>query len=153
MNHGGLGLCALGALSFGLLAIVSKAAERARCRTSALVMWLFGWATLALVVRSSVPSLALHIPWKIIVLAIVLGLCAAVSYLAFQTSIAMGKTTVGWLMMNLSAGVPALVSVWLYHEQLTNRKIIGLSLTALSLLCLFEGNRRESASLRRKECS
>jgi drug/metabolite transporter (DMT)-like permease len=85
--------------------------------------------------------------WPVIVLAVVLGVCAAVAYFAFQISIARGNVTVGWLMMNLSAGVPALVSMWLYGEKLTPLRSIAFGLALVSLLCIFQGNRLESKEI------
>src|SRR5271154_2357348 len=115
----GVLLCVLGALSFGLLACVSKVAQRRNCNSSALVVWLFGWATLAMLGRSLTISHPAHVTASVTAIAILFGICAAVGYLAFQISIAVGKVTVGWLMMNLSSGIPALVSIWLYAEKLT----------------------------------
>jgi drug/metabolite transporter (DMT)-like permease len=136
-------MCVLGATSFGLLACVSKLAERRQCNPSALVVWLFAWAALIMLGESFVHSGKVHMTWKIIVLGIAFGICAAVATYAFQVSIEIGKVTVGWLFMNLSAGVPALVSIWLYHEKLTPLKSIAFCLALLSLFCLFQGNRLE----------
>jgi drug/metabolite transporter (DMT)-like permease len=140
----GVLLCVLGALSFGLLACVSKVAERKNCNSSALVVWLFGWATLVMLGRSLTMSQPAHVTAPVTAIAILFGICAAVGYLAFQISIAVGKITVGWLMMNLSSGIPALVSIWLYAEKLTLLKSFAFGLAVLSLICLFQGNRVEA---------
>ena len=139
-------MCILGAVSFGLLACVSKLAERRQCNPSALVVWLFGWAAIIMLGESLVHSGKTHMSWQIIVLGIAFGICAAVATLAFQLSIEVGKVTVGWLFMNLSAGVPALVSIWLYHERLTPLKSLAFGLALVSLFCLFQGNRLETGS-------
>lgn len=146
MNSGIL-LCVLGALSFGLLACVSKLAERKSCNSSALVVWLFGWATIAMLGRSMVTPDPAHVTVPVVAIAITFGVCAAVAYFAFQVSIAVGRVTIGWLMMNLSAGIPALVSIWLYGEKLTLIKAIAFALALLSLACLFQGNRLEAKQL------
>ena len=139
----GLLMCILGAISFGLLACVSKMAERRRCNPSALVLWLFGWAAFIMLVESLMHRGKTHMSWQTALLGVGFGICAAVATLAFQLSIEVGKVTVGWLLMNLSAGVPALVSIWLYHEKLTALRAIAFCLALLSLLCLFQGNRLE----------
>ena len=72
-------------------------------------------------------------------IAVIFGVCAAVASLAFQVSIGFGKVTVGWLMMNLSAGVPAAVSVWMYHEGLTVMKAVALGLVLVSIVFLSWG--------------
>jgi uncharacterized membrane protein len=73
------------------------------------------------------------------VIAVIFGICAAVASLAFQVSISIGKVTVGWLMMNLSGGVPVVVSVWMYHERLTTLKIAALLLVLVSICFLSWG--------------
>ena len=140
----GLPMCIAGAISFGLLACVSKLAERRRCNPSALVVWLFAWATMIMLVRSLTLSNRVPLTWPVSAIAVVFGICAAVAYLAFQRSIEFGNITVGWLVMNLSAGVPALVSIWLYSERLSALKIVAFCLALLSLFCLFQGNRLEA---------
>ena len=142
MNAGVL-MAILAALSFGLLGCVSKIAERRKCSPSALVVWVFGWAFLVMLGRSLAQKTPIHMTAAVIAIAAGCGICAAVAYFAFQASIAIGKVTLGWLMMNLSAGVPALVSIWIYHEKLTALKMIAFGLAILSLLCLFQGNRLE----------
>ncbi|MGD1063914.1 MAG: EamA family transporter [Terracidiphilus sp.] len=142
MNAGIL-MCVLGAISFGLLGCASKMAERKRCNASALVLWMITWASLFMLVRWLTQAHKVHVGWAVIALAFGFGLMATIAYLAFQRSIEFGKVTVGWLFMNLSAGVPALVSLWMYSEKLTLLKFIAFCLALISLFCLFQGNRLE----------
>jgi drug/metabolite transporter (DMT)-like permease len=97
-----------------------------------------------MLVRSLTLSNRVPLTWPVSAIAVVFGICAAVAYLAFQRSIEFGNITVGWLVMNLSAGVPALVSIWLYSEKLSALKIVAFGLALLSLFCLFQGNRLEA---------
>jgi drug/metabolite transporter (DMT)-like permease len=144
----GLSMCLLGAVSFGLLGCVSKLAQRKRCDPSALVVWLFGWAALIMLIRALTLTSKASITWPVVGLGVLLGICAAVAYFAFQLSIAIGNVTVGWLVMNLSAGVPAVVSIWLYSERLTALKSFAFSLALVSLLCLLQGNRLEAREVK-----
>jgi drug/metabolite transporter (DMT)-like permease len=141
-------MCLVGAISFGLLGCVSKLAERKRCDASALVVWLFGWAALMMLIRSLTLTGKAPVTWPIVGLGVLLGICAAVAYFAFQLSIAIGNVTVGWLVMNLSAGVPAVISIWLYSEKLTALKSLAFFLALVSLLCLFQGNRLEAREVK-----
>ena len=93
----------LGAISFGLLACVSKGAERKNTNASGFVVSLFGWAALMMLIRTALLKSMPPMPSKVIVAAVACGVCAAVAYLAFQMSIRIGKVTIGWLMMNLLA--------------------------------------------------
>jgi drug/metabolite transporter (DMT)-like permease len=135
----GIALCFLGALSFGLLGTASKAAERRNCNASVLIASLFGWAAGFIWLRTLALGKAFLVQPRVVWTAIPFGICAAVAFLAFQRSIAIGKVTVGWLVMNLSAGVPALVSIWLYRERLTLLKCGAFALALASLWCLFRG--------------
>jgi drug/metabolite transporter (DMT)-like permease len=144
----GLLFCFLGALAFGVLGSVSKVAEQRQCAASGLVVSMCGWATVAMLARTLALPSGFHVPLKVVPVAVACGICASVAYFAFQSSIQVGKVTVGWLMMNLSAGVPAVVSIWVYDEKLTPTKIIAFALGLVSVLCLFQGQRidaRDSA--------
>jgi drug/metabolite transporter (DMT)-like permease len=144
MVKSGLAMCIAGALSFGLLACVSKIAERRKCNPSALVVGLFGWAALIMLLRTLSLAGSVRISWRVVAVAILFGIFAAVATFAFQRSIEIGNVTVGWLIMNLSAGVPTLISIWAYSEKFTILKLIAFCLAVVSLLLLFQGNRLEA---------
>ncbi len=140
----GLLFCILGAVSFGLLGSVSKLAERRQCNSSAVVMWMACWAAIFMLGRTLTQKPIVPLSWPVVWLAVGFGVCAILAYLAFQISIGIGKVTVGWLFMNLSAGVPALVSIWFYGEKLTPLKCAAFTLALIALFCLFQGNRLEA---------
>jgi multidrug transporter EmrE-like cation transporter len=50
-------------------------------------------------------------------------------------------------MMNLSAGVPAVVSIWKYQEKLTPLKLVAFGLAVISILLLFWGKRVEEHAM------
>jgi drug/metabolite transporter (DMT)-like permease len=135
----GLLFCFLGAISFGLLGTAFKAAERRNANAAGLVIAAFAWSALIMLVRTLLLKSGGQIPGKVYVVAVVFGMCAAIASLAFQVSIGIGKVTVGWLMMNLSAGVPALVSIWKYHEKLTPLKVGAFALVVVSICFLSYG--------------
>ena len=135
----GLLFCFLGAISFGLLGSALKAAERKKANAAGLVIAAFAWPTLIMLVRTLLLKSGGHVPTKAYVIAAIFGICAAVASLAFQVSISIGKVTVGWLMMNLSAGVPVVVSIWMYHEKLTILKLVAFGLVLVSIFFLSWG--------------
>jgi drug/metabolite transporter (DMT)-like permease len=139
----GLLFCFLGMIAFGLLGACSKAAERRECNANTLTVTVFAWATLAMLARALVGGQGFALPAKAAVAAIACGICGAVAYYAFQTSIRMGKLSTAWLMMNLSAAVPALASVAMYGEPLSALKVVSLVLVAVAVLLLFRGHRGE----------
>jgi drug/metabolite transporter (DMT)-like permease len=139
--------CFLGAVSFGLLGTALKAAERRKADAAGLVVSAYAWPALIMLVRTLLLESSAPIPTKVYVIAVILGICAAVASLAFQVSISIGKVTVGWLMMNLSGGVPVVVSVWMYHERLTMLKVAALLLVLVSICFLSWGQVIENRAL------
>jgi len=135
----GLLFCFLGAISFGLLGTALKAAERRKADAAGLVIAAYAWPALLMLCRTLLLEPGVHVPAKVFVIAVIFGVCAAVASLAFQVSIGIGKVTVGWLMMNLSAGVPVIVSVWMYREKVTVLKVAALALVLISIGFLFWG--------------
>ncbi|HEY1208890.1 MAG TPA: EamA family transporter [Terracidiphilus sp.] len=140
----GLTFCFMGAVSFGLLGCASKLAERRNCQASVLVVLCCAWAMLVMFVRSTGSPSGFSLPLKAIPVAAACGICAAVAYYAFQSSIQSGKVSVAWLMMNISSAIPAVVSVLLYAEKVTLLKILALGLVLLSLFLIFRGRRAEA---------
>jgi len=135
----GLLFCFLGAVFFGLLGTALKAAERRKADAAGLVVSAYAWPALLMLARTLLLHSGGHVPTKVYVIAVIFGICAAVASLAFQVSISIGKVTVGWLMMNLSAGVPVIASVWMYHERLTILKVVALGLVLVSIFFLAWG--------------
>lgn len=68
---------------------------------------------------------------------------AAIAGLAFQTGIHFGKISTSWLIINLSAIVPAGLSIVIYHEHLTLRIVVVLLLTGLSIYLLWQDKKVE----------
>ncbi len=139
----GLLFCFPGMIAFGLLGAFSKAAEKRKCDANALTVTLFAWATLAMLARAVASGAALVLPAKAAAVAVACGVCGAVAYYAFQSSIRMGKLSTAWLMMNLSAAVPALASVAIYGEPLSALKVASLALVVVAIFLLFFGHRSE----------
>ena len=55
----------------------------------------------------------------------------------FQRGLRYGRIATSWLLINLSAGVPTVLSVVVYHESLSLRKTLVLLLIVLSLALLW----------------
>ena len=143
MNSGIL-ICFLGTVSFGLLGCTSKAAERKNCQASALVLMIYVWATLVMLIRSAGLPSPFSLPLKAVAVSVACGICAAVAYYAFQFSIGFGKVSVGWLMMNISSAIPAIVSLFVYGEKLTRLKVLAFCLVLVALFLIFRGHRAET---------
>lgn len=145
----GLWFCFLATLSFGFLGCVSKFAERRNCRASRLVVCVYLWASLVMLVRSAGLPSPLSLSLKAVLVSVACGFCGAVAYYAFQSSIEIGKVSVGWLLMNVSSAIPAIVSVFLYKERITLLKTAALVLVVIALVLIFKGREAEEATTER----
>ena len=130
-------------IAFMVLGTLHKAAERLGCRPRQVNLLLFAWSTLfsctALALRAdsfSMPSTV----WKI---ALPSGICAATAILLFQVGVRYGKIATSWLIVNLSAGVPVLASLFLYGEKINERKAIALVTMVAALILLWLEKRQQ----------
>lgn len=129
---------------YGMLGVFAKAADDRGCRPCSLYMLLFFWACFLVcgfVVFSAHGHFA--VPFKVYRIALPFGIVAAVAGLAFQTGIHYGKISTSWLIINLSAIVPAILSIVIYHERLTLRIVVVLLLTGLSIYLLWQDKKAE----------
>jgi len=143
----GLFFCLLGAISFGLMGTTLKAAERRKANAAGLVVATYSWPALIMLAWTLLFTTGGKIPGKVFVIALIFGACAAVASLAFQMSISIGKVTVGWLIMNISAGTPVVISIWMYRESLTPLKMAAFVLALFSVYLLFWGQVIEKRAL------
>ena len=70
-------------------------------------------------------------------IAIPFGAGAALALWLFQRGLRYGRIATSWLLINLSAGVPTVLSVVIYHEPLSTRRISVLLLIVVSLALLW----------------
>lgn len=129
---------------YGMLGVFAKVADDRGCRPRSLYMLLFFWACL-LVCGFVIFSEHGHfvVPLKVYWIALPFGMLAALAGLAFQTGIHFGKISTSWLIINLSAIVPAALSIVIYHERLTLRIVVVLLLTGLSIYLLWQDKKVE----------
>lgn len=129
---------------YGMLGVFAKVADNQGCRPRPLYMLLFFWACLLVcgfVLFSQHGDF--NIPLKVYWIALPFGILAAVAGLAFQTGIHYGKISTSWLIINLSAIVPAVLSIVIYHERLTLKIVVVLLLTGLSIYLLWQDKKVE----------
>jgi drug/metabolite transporter (DMT)-like permease len=130
----------LGLGSFSMLGVFAKIADIERCRPSALYVLLFCWACALSWFASLVSGQPVGAaPAKVIWLGLPFGVAGALAGLAFQTGIRYGgKISTSWLIINLSAAIPTLASVFIYREPVKPLKIVALCLIAVSVFLLWK---------------
>jgi drug/metabolite transporter (DMT)-like permease len=132
--------------ALGLLGIFHKVADHRRCRPEAINLMIFLVAAAMTFVVSLVrfgPGGVLAIPPVAWVTALVCGFLASFATLQFQHGIRHGKISTSWLVINLSTALPTVLSIVLYKEAVTPRRILGLLLAIVALLILWLERARE----------
>ncbi len=136
----------LAVVALGSLGILHKVADFRQCRPQAINLFLFLGAAVAMwtvcffrfgsTAIGAIPPLAAGV-------GAVCGFLASLAILNFQHGVHFGKISTSWLIINLSAAVPTVLSIVIYHERLGARRILGLALSVIALLMLWLERRRE----------
>lgn len=135
--------------SFGVLGLLNKVADAKQCRPSAISALAFMWsAALVFGFLVFVRHSGVSAPAKVIWLAVPFGITAAVCGIAFLAGLKYGKISTSWLVINLSAGVPAILSILIYRESVSFYKAVGLGMAVVALFLLYKDKETEDAGKR-----
>lgn len=138
-------LMAAGLVCFAAMGIIHKLGDRFRAQPLGIAFIAMATATLV----SLAASLLLQgdalrtIPLRAVLLALPFGASAAFALWLFQRGLRHGHIATSWLLINLSAGLPTLLSIVVYREALTLRKLLVLLLVIMSLLLLWWDRRSQ----------
>jgi drug/metabolite transporter (DMT)-like permease len=138
MNVGYLYM-ALSMCFLGMIGIFAKLADTWGCKPNAVYTFAYGWSSLFslfFVIFSKGGSFG--IPIVVYAIALPFGLAGAVAGIAFMSGIHYGKISTSWLIINLSAALPAVGSVIIYHEHMSARRAAVLVLALISLFLLWK---------------
>ncbi len=139
-------------LSFGLLGILAKVSDRYNCPPLATALCLFGGSTL--MTGLSVAFFKggeFGAPGFVVGIALAFGVVTVLSSWLFLYALKFGKITTSWVILNLSAAVPAIGSIVIYGEPLSVRKMPLLLLVAASILLLWKDMVEERRKSERAE--
>lgn len=127
----------LALLSYSTLGLFHKLADVKGCRPSAITVLLYFSSLVYLLIGSFGALSAPGAPVTAKLLGVPFGICSAIAILALQTALRFGNISTSWLAINLSAGVPAVASIVLYHETISLRKTFALVLIAGAMVLLW----------------
>ncbi len=126
-------------MSFAAMGVIHKIGDRYTC--SALNIALFTMATSCVLslIYAAVSQPASLSSWHLSVplIALPFGVSAAAALWLFQRGLRYGRIATSWLLINLSAAVPTALSVVVYHEPLSLRKMGIMLLIVISLVLLW----------------
>jgi len=138
-----------GLISFAGMGVIHKLGDRKGAHPLGLSLIAVGVASAASFLYAvffqgnafqTMPKIAMLI-------AIPFGASAAMGLWFFQKGLRYGRIATSWLLINLSAGVPTVLSMIFYREPLTLKKAAVFMLVIASLLLLW-WNRRDQLEQR-----
>jgi drug/metabolite transporter (DMT)-like permease len=135
-----------GLLCFAGMGVTHKMGDRwkGNALNIALVAMIAACAVTLIRATIASPTWFLSFPYRIVVLAIPFGIAAAVALWLFQKGLRLGHIVTSWLLINLSTAIPTILSILIYHEPLSIRKLFTLVLIVASLLLLWWDRRSSS---------
>jgi len=131
----------LALLAFSALGVCHKLADRLQCKPTAVNALLYGWSLVFSAMLLAMKPAGWNAPGGVAGLAIPFGVTSSVAILAFQAGIRHGGIATGWLVMNLSSGLPTIASILIYHEPVGWKRAIALSLVPVSMALLWKDKR------------
>jgi drug/metabolite transporter (DMT)-like permease len=129
---------------FGSIGILVKFASLRRCRPGAVYALAYAWCVLfAIGFVIWFRGGAFHVPGSVYAIAVPFGIMNAIGGIVFMAGVRFGKISTSWLIINLSAAIPAVGSVVLYHESVSAKKLAVLALAALAVLLLWKDKQED----------
>jgi EamA domain-containing membrane protein RarD len=134
-------------LSFAAMGIVHKLGDRLNCSSLHIALFTMLFSCCITTVLTSVRSAhsVAATPGIVIAIAVPFGISAAVALWFFQKGLRYGRIATSWLLINLSSTVPTVLSVVVYKEPLSARKLFTLVLVCVSLLLLWWDRKQHRA--------
>jgi drug/metabolite transporter (DMT)-like permease len=130
---------------FGLIGIFIKFGETRGCKPRALSTLAYGWALLFAFLLMVYQGSHFDAPRAVYLIALPFGVASVIGVIVFMMGVRFGKISTSWLVISLSAAVPAIGSVVLYHEPVKPKKIAVLALAVVSILLLWKDKQDDEA--------
>lgn len=129
---------------FGFIGIFAKVADSRSCKPSAVYTLAYGWSVLFGILFVAIFSEAdFRVPAVVYEIALPFGVASVIGGIVFLAGIRFGKISTSWLIINLSAAIPAVASIVLYHEQVSLRKIAVVALAIISVFLLWKDKKSD----------
>lgn len=131
---------------FGFIGICAKMADIRGCKPVAVYTLAYGWSLLfGAVFVVLFRGAHFLVPPVVCAIALPFGVASVIGGMVFLAGIRYGKISTSWLIINLSAAIPAIGSVVLYHEQVNARKIAVVALAVVAVILLWKDKQSEEA--------
>jgi drug/metabolite transporter (DMT)-like permease len=132
---------------FAGMGILHKVGDRLKGDPMAISICTMSAAALLSALRAAgTHTLAWHLP-PILLIALPFGAAAGFGFWLFQKGLRHGHIATSWLLVNLSAAIPTVLSIVFYREQLGGKKASILLLIVVSLLLLWWDRRGQAEGI------
>lgn len=128
---------------FGLIGIFAKYADLQGCKPSAVYTLAYSWSLLFGILLVIFSGQHFHVPGVVYAVALPFGAASAIGGIVFMAGIRYGKISTSWLIINLSAAIPAVGSVVIYHETMNPKKVAVLVLAIVSVVFLWKDKQED----------
>ena len=138
-------LMAAGLVSFAGMGIVHKLGDRYGAQPLGIALYTMLTASaVSFLYTALFQSAAIRtIPPRVMLLAVPFGASAAIGLWLFQRGLRYGHIATSWLLINLSSGIPTVLSILFYREPLNLKKMLVFLLVIASLLLLWWDRRKQ----------
>jgi drug/metabolite transporter (DMT)-like permease len=127
-----------GLIAFASMGIIHKLGDRSKAHPLGLSLIAMGVASAASFIYAALFQGSVQtMPRFTMLLALPFGASAGLGLWFFQQGLRYGRIATSWLLINLSAGVPTVLSMIFYREPFTLRKLCVFLLVIASLLLLW----------------
>jgi drug/metabolite transporter (DMT)-like permease len=138
----------LAMLSIGMTGILSKLSDRYNCTPLNTSLIVFGGSSVLMGLYVSLVQRASLLPPAVVSeTGLVFGVIAILAFAIFLYGLQFGKLTSSWIFLNLSAIVPAVLSILIYREAVTLTKILVLGMVVASIVLLWKDKQREGSQV------
>jgi drug/metabolite transporter (DMT)-like permease len=131
---------------FGFIGIFAKFADLRGCKPGAVYTLAYGWCLLLGVLFVVLFRGAdFHVPAVVYAIALPFGVASVIGGMVFLAGVRYGKISTSWLIINLSAAIPAIGSIIFYHEHVSQRRIAVVALAIISVFLLWKDKQSDEA--------
>jgi len=128
--------------AFGMLGIFHKIADHPGCRPKMIAVILLFWGgVMTTLYTAAANAKGLVFPGPVLLIGSCGGALCGLTLFGFQTGLRLGKISTSWLILNLSIGIPILLSVFLFGEKVNVGKIIGILLVLAAVVMMWMDKR------------
>jgi drug/metabolite transporter (DMT)-like permease len=130
---------------FGFIGIFAKFADLRGCKPGAVYTLAYAWCVLFGTLFVLFRGADFNVPIAVYAIALPFGVASVIGGIVFLAGVRYGKISTSWLIINLSAAIPAIGSIVFYHEHVSPQRIAVVALAIISVFLLWKDKQSDEA--------